>query len=41
MGYRLTADNCLRGMEKNTQNENTQMESGMFAGLVLQGLTIT
>lgn len=40
MGYILTAENCLRGMEEDTQNKKAQMESGMFAALVLQGLTI-
>lgn len=40
-GYILTAENCLRGMEENTKKEKAQMESGMFAGLVLKDLSIT
>lgn len=39
-GNMLTAENCLRGMQENTQNK-AQMESNMSAGLVLQGLSIT
>lgn len=39
-GYLLTAENCLRGIEENTQNKKAQIESGVFAGLVLQGLSI-
>lgn len=28
-------------MEENTQKEKAEMENGMFAGLVLKGLSIT